>query len=122
MEEQDVRDRAEALCAALVTGDVGQATEDFSKELRQNLGEVIVLLPLPSTEATVESIDRGGGSGYTVVLRLVGETEEVLIQTRWKERDGRPTVIEVSHLSRTEVAAQSGEAELLGDGTGEESP
>ena len=122
MEEQDVRDRAEALCAALVTGDVGQATEDFSKELRQNLGEVIVLLPLPSTEATVESIDRGGGSGYTVVLRLVGETEEVLIQTRWKERDGRPTVIEVSHLSRTEVAAQSGEAEVLGDGTGDESP
>ena len=122
MEEQDVRDRAEALCAALVTGDVGQATEDFSKELRQNLGEVIVLLPLPSTEATVESIDRGGGSGYTVVLRLVGETEEVLIQTRWNERDGRPTVIEVSHLSRTEVAAQSGEAEVLGDGTGDESP
>ena len=122
MEEQDVRDRAEALCAALVTGDVGQATEDFSKELRQNLGEVIVLLPLPSTEATVESIDRGGGSGYTVVLRLVGETEEVLIQTRWKERDGRPTVNEVSHLSRTEVAAQSGEAEVLGDGTGDESP
>jgi hypothetical protein len=120
MEEQDVRDRAEALCAALVTGDVGQATEDFSKELRQNLGEVIVLLPLPSTEATVESIDRGGGSGFTVVLRLVGETEEVLIQTRWKERDGRPTVIEVSHLSRTEVAAQSGEAEVPGDGTGEE--
>jgi hypothetical protein len=106
MEEQDVRERAEAVCAALVAGDIGQATADFSQELRRNLGEVIALLPLPSSEATIESIDRGGGSGYTVVIRLVGESDEVLIQTRWKERDGRPTIIEASHLSTTEKAAQ----------------
>ena len=110
MEEQDVRARAEAMCAALVVGDVGLATEAFSKELRQNLGEVIVLLPLPATEATIDSIEHSG-SGYTVVLRLVGETEEVLIQTRWKDRDGRPTLIEVSHLSRTETAAEPVESE-----------
>ena len=110
MEEQDVRGRAEALCAGLVAGDIERATEDFSTELRRNLGEVLALLPLPSTEASIESIERGG-SGYAVVLRLVGENEEVLIQTRWKERDGRPTVIEASHLSRTEKAVQAGEAE-----------
>ena len=111
MDETQVRERAEAVCAALVAGDVGKATEDFSKELRQNLGEVVALLPLPATEGTVESIDRGGGSSYTVVLRLVGETEEVLLQTRWKERDDRPTLIELSHLSATERAIQSGEVE-----------
>ena len=111
MEETQVRERAEAMCAALVAGDVGKATEDFSKELRQNLGEVVALLPLPATEGTVESIDRGGGSSFTVVLRLVGETEEVLLQTRWKERDDRPTLIELSHLSATELAIQSGEVE-----------
>ena len=111
MDETQVRERAEAVCAALVAGDVGKATEDFSKELRQNLGEVVALLPLPATEGTVESIDRGGGSSFTVVLRLVGETEEVLLQTRWKERDDRPTLIELSHLSATELAIQSGEAE-----------
>ena len=111
MDETQIRERAEAVCAALVAGDVGKATEDFSKELRQNLGEVIALLPLPATEGTVESIDRGGGSSYTVVLRLVGETEEVLLQTRWKERDDRPTLIELSHLSATERAIQSGELE-----------
>lgn len=111
MDETKVRARAEAVCAALVAGDVGKATEDFSKELRQNLGEVIALLPLPANEGTVESIDRGGGSSYTVVLRLVGETEEVLLQTRWKERDDKPTLIELSHLSATEKAIQSGEIE-----------
>jgi len=117
MEEQDVREHAEALCAALVAGDIERVTEDFSKELRQNLGEVLALLPLPSNEATVDSIDRGGGSGYTVVLRLVGETDEVLIQTRWKARDGRTTIIEASHLSKTITAAQSGEAEGAGEET-----
>jgi hypothetical protein len=115
MEEPDVRERAEALCAALVDGNIEAATQDFSKELRQNLGEVVVLLPLPAIEATVDSIERGGGSGYTVVLRLVGETEEVLIQTRWKERDERPTLIELSHLSKTETAPSADDAALEGD-------
>ncbi|MEO8570988.1 MAG: hypothetical protein ABI553_04745 [Chloroflexota bacterium] len=118
MEEPQVRERAEALCAALVAGDVGVATEDFSKELRQNLGEVLILFPLPSTEATIESIERGGGSGFTVVLRLVGETETVLLETRWKERDDRPTLIEVSHQSAIETAppAADGEGATEGDG------
>jgi hypothetical protein len=52
-----------------------------------------------------------------VVLRLVGETDEVLIQTRWKERDGRPTVIEASHLSTTATTAEGGEAEEAGEET-----
>ncbi|MEO5885756.1 MAG: hypothetical protein ABIQ58_09610 [Candidatus Limnocylindrales bacterium] len=110
MEETVVRERAEALCAALVTGDIEQVTLDFSPELRQHLGEVLALLPLPSTEATIESIERSG-SGFTVVLRLVGETEEVQIQTRWKDRDGSATVIEASHLSRTETAPDDSETD-----------
>ena len=101
MDESDVRARAEAFCAALVDGNVDAAIEDLSKELRQHLGEVISLLPLPSIEATVDSIERGASSGFTVVLRMLGENEEVQLQTRWKERDGRPTIVELSHLSRT---------------------
>jgi hypothetical protein len=119
MDEQAVRDHARSLCDALVAGDIGLATEDFSKELRQNLGEVLSLLPLPAVEATVESVEHGG-PGYTVILRLVGETDEVMIQTRWKERDGRPTVVEASHLSKAPVAPQGEEAE--GNGGGEATP
>jgi hypothetical protein len=119
IDEAQVRERAEAMCAALVAGDVERATEDFSKELRQNLGEVIALLPLPAAEGGIESIDRGGSS-YTVVLRLVGETEEVLLQTRWKDRDDRPTLIELSHLSATERAVQNGEVEPAEGGDAED--
>lgn len=108
MDEQAVRDRAEALCNALVAGDIELATEDFSDELRKHLGEVLALLPLPSNEATVDSIEHGG-SGYNVILRFVGETEEVRIQTRWKDRDDRPTMVEASHLSKTVTAAPTDE-------------
>jgi hypothetical protein len=103
VDEPQVRERAEALCAALVTGDVGLATQDFSQELQRNLGEVVALLPLPAVEATVDSIEHGSAA-YVVVLRVVGESEEVKLQTRWKDRDGHPTVIELSHLSRVEMA------------------
>lgn len=107
MDEQDVRTRAEALCEAIVAGDMERATADFSEELRRNLGEVISLLPLPASEATIESIERGGTSGFTATLRLVGETEEAQMVTRWKDRDGTPTVIEVSHLSRTAMEPEA---------------
>ena len=113
MDEQAVRDRAQAVCEALVAGDIERATTDFSPELRRNLGEVLALLPLPATEATVESVEHGG-AGYNVVIRLVGGTDEVLVQTRWKDRDGRPTIVEASHLSKTVVAERSGEGDVGG--------
>ena len=103
MDEQQVRERAEAVCAALVVGDVSGLREDLSDELRSNLGEVLALLPLPATEATVESIEHGGAA-YVLVLRIVGENEEVRIQSRWKDRGGHPTIVEMSHLSREELA------------------
>jgi hypothetical protein len=115
MDDQEVRSHAQAMCDGLVAGDIDRATEDFSAELRQNLGEVIALLPLPSSGATIESLEHRG-SGYDVVLRLVGETEEVQIQTRWKDRDGHPTVVEASHLSRTAMEAENVEPDEEGSG------
>ena len=108
MDDATVRERAQAMCDAIVAGDVDTATADASPELRRNLGEVIGLFPLPATEASIESITQGGSS-FVVVLRLVGESDEVQIQTRWKDRDGKPTVIEASHLTSTAIAAASGE-------------
>ena len=108
MDESAVREHAQAMADALVSGDIDRAIIDFSGELKRNLGEVIALLPLPATEATVESIELSG-SGYNVVIRLVGETDEVQIQTRWKDRDGKLTVIETSHLSSTARAEQAAE-------------
>jgi len=103
MEDAAVRERAEAMCEALVAGDVDRAIGDFSEELKRNLGEVLALLPLPANEATIQSLERGG-SGFNVVIRFASETEEVEIQTRWKDRDGEPKLVEASHLSRVPMA------------------
>jgi len=110
MDESMVREHAEAFGAALVAGDVDRAIADLSDELRRNLGEVLTLFPLPATAAEVESVALSG-SGYNVVLRLTGESDEVQVQTRWKDRNGEPKVVEASHLSRTALAADAIEAD-----------
>ncbi len=113
MDEPQARERAQAMCEALVAGDVERAMEAFSDELRRNAGEVLALLPFPTTEATIESVERGG-SGLNIVLRLVGETDEDRVQTRWKDRDGEAKVVEVSHLSRTARSAEEAAADAEG--------
>jgi len=117
MDEDAVREQSQRMGDALVAGDVDRAFANASDELRRHLGEVVGLLPLPVTEATVESVDRGG-SGYSVVMRLVGETDEVQIQIRWKDRDGQPRIVEASHLSRTAREAELEQEEAEADETG----
>ena len=104
MDQELVRQHAESHCAALLAGEVDRAVEDFSDELRLNVGSVIAQLPLPLTEATVESVEPGG-KGYVAILRLVGEGREVRFETRWKDRDGKPTIVEASHIAEHEPPA-----------------
>ena len=82
----------------------------------------LALLPLPATEAMIQSVE-AGGAGYNVILRLVGDSDEVEIQTRWKDRDGQPKIVETSHLSRVErvVEAAAAESEEGADSGGSES-
>ena len=98
MDEQAVRTRAEAFCNALVAGDIDLAAQELSNELRSNLGNLVSMLPLPIATATIEAVDRTA-SGFRLELQLTGESSETQIETRWKERDDRPVIVEVSHLT-----------------------
>lgn len=100
MHEEDVRRHAQEACEALLAGNVDRVVGSLSDELRRNAGEVVGLLPLPVTEAEITSVEQNGKT-FVVGLHLVGETDTVELQTRWKERDGQPTIVEASHLSRT---------------------
>jgi len=113
MDEQAVRDHAQAHLDALVAGDIDRAIQDLSEELHRNLGEIMAMLPLPLTAADIESVTMGGSS-YTAILHLVGETEESRLETRWKERDGRPTIIEASLLHET-ATQDTGVDDATGD-------
>ncbi len=112
MDEQAVREHAQSHCDALVAGDVETASAELSEELRSNIGPLLAQLPLPLTEATVESVEQGG-TAFIAVLKLVGESEEVRLQTRWKERDGRPTIVEASRITEAtpEPSAADDQAE-----------
>lgn len=103
MNVDDVRASAQQVAEALVAGDVETAIGFLSDELRRNLGEVVALLPLPATEAAITSEERGA-TAVVVVVRVTSETQEVELQTRWKDRDGTPRIVEVSHLGRVERA------------------
>lgn len=120
MDESAVRSSVDAVGKALVAGDVDTVIGYLSDELRRNPGEVIAMLPLPATEASVASLEHAT-SAVVVVMRLVGETSEVELQTRWKDRDGEPRIVEVSHLSRTEREAPleaDADVEAIGEGSG----
>jgi hypothetical protein len=97
-----VRARAQEVGEAIVAGDVERAISHLSDELRRNLGEVMALLPLPAVEATVESIERSGSGAHVVVFNVTGETDQTQLQTRWKDKNGEPRIVEVSHLSRSD--------------------
>ena len=115
MTEDDVRGAVTRVCDAIVGGDVEQVIGSLSDELRRNVGEVVALLPLPASEASIDSItSTGGGAAYVATLAIVGETDEVKLETRWKDRGGEPKIVEVSHLSRTErePAPEGEEGEL----------
>lgn len=110
MDEQAVRDHADAYCAALLAGDIERASEELSSELRSNLGQLVAMLPMPLTSATVESLEHTA-SGFRAVLHLIGETTEIRLETRWKNRDDRPVVVEVSHLTEAALSAADADTE-----------
>jgi len=111
MTEEEVREHARAVADALVAGDIGQVVSTLSDELQRNPGEVVAMLPLPAIAAEVARIEgAGGGAAYVVVLDVTSETEHLELQTRWKDRNGEPRIVEVSHISRR---AREAEAEAV---------
>lgn len=110
MDPQAVRDRANVFCDALRSGDMERASESMSRELRSNLGPFVAILPLPLTAAVVESVEVAG-SGHVATLRLTGDEGEILLQTRWKEREGEPTIVEASHVIEAPPTPLEPEAE-----------
>ena len=111
MDEQAVREHAQAHADALLAGDIGKAAEQMSRELQQSLGPIVAMLPMPMTEASIESVE-STPTGYKVVLHLVGEGGDLRLETRWKDRDGRPTIVEASRVHEEPVlSALEGEPE-----------
>lgn len=109
MDEQLVRERVQAFADALKAGDIGRASQEMSPELQRNLGPVVAMLPLPVSAAVTESVEMTG-TGFRAVVTLTGESGETKLETRWKERDGKPTMVEASHLTEEPAAVAASES------------
>ena len=114
MDERLIRERAGVLCDALLAGDIGKASQQMSPELQRNLGPVVAMLPLPLSAAQIEGVEMTG-SGFRVVLALTGDDGSIRLETRWKDRDGQPTVVEASHVPEQPAAPPIGSEEGEGD-------
>lgn len=117
MTEDQVRERAAAVCQALLDGDVGRVIAMLSDELQRNPGEIVAMLPLPAREAVVTSVEgTGGGAAYVAVLEVTSDAEHLELQTRWKDRADEPRIVEVSHRSRRAIEAAAGAAAADAEG------
>ncbi|MGH2747135.1 MAG: hypothetical protein ACRDKB_04330 [Actinomycetota bacterium] len=90
MDESDVRESAEAHAQAIVAGDIGGAVRYLNDRAKAQGGDVMKSMPSPLTGAEVTSIE-SSDDAFLVQIRYAGESDELVVESRWIEQDGRPT-------------------------------
>jgi hypothetical protein len=95
MDEATIRQRAEAHGGAVVKGDMRSAGKDLSPEAVAQAPEVMKNLPKQLERATVIRI-REEDSAYDTYISYEGPDSEVIVVSRWEERDGEPTITNLS--------------------------
>lgn len=94
MDEQAVREHAEAHAAANVSGDLARAAADLTDEARANVGPVVRQLPRPITGGAVTRVERKTDDRFLVEVRYSGPEGSVLVESVWIEQDGKPMIAE----------------------------
>jgi hypothetical protein len=95
MDENTVRDQAEAHGRATVAGDLDTAGKDLTKDAMAGAGAVMKAMPDPLTSSEVDSIE-ATDQGYMVKIRYAGNDSSITVRSRWVEQDGRPRIVELS--------------------------
>ena len=97
MDEQTVRQHADAHAQAVVRGDFDAVAADLIEPLRPALQQIAPLLPQPVTSADVTSLDHQGDSA-TAQITYRGDDKQLVIESQWEERDGRPMIVAAAPL------------------------
>lgn len=91
MDENSVREHAEAHAQAVVQGDLGKAAGDLTTEVQQSAAAVMKQLPRPVTGASVEQVTAEGDE-FVAHIRYSGEDASVTVASGWAEQSGRPMI------------------------------
>lgn len=94
MDEQTVRERAQAHGDAVVRNDLKAAGGDLSSEALKVAQDVMGQLPRPVEAAEVSEV-RSDGAAVVAVIRYRGGSEAKVVESRWEERDGTPKIVDL---------------------------
>lgn len=91
MDEETVRQHAEAHGQAIVAGDIKKAGSDLNQAAMQQAPNVMKALPRPATHASVESVTEKD-DGYVARILYTGEDSAATVASTWVEEGGRPVI------------------------------
>ncbi len=97
MDENLVRQRAEAHGQATVAGDLKRAGSDLTSEAMAQAPGVMRSMPSPLTASEVTEL-AASGDECVATIRYVGESGEAIVASRWAERDGELKIVNLEVL------------------------
>ena len=92
MDEARLREDADTHGQATVAGDLKTAGSYLAKEAYGPAGEVMEKMPKPLEGAEVGSVETAGDEAL-VQIRYSGGGDEIVIESRWADRDGSPKIV-----------------------------
>lgn len=94
MDEQTVRRHAQAHGEATVAGDLRKAGADLTTEAMAQAPGVMKAMPGKLTSCEIASVD-GQGDEFVALIRYMGDAGEIMVASRWAERDDRPKITDL---------------------------
>ncbi len=91
MDEQAVRQAAEAHGQANVEGDLRRAGSDLTPEAMAGVKPVMAVMPKPLNGAHIEDVQQNGDE-FVVRIRYTGPDGAATIASHWADRDGAPKI------------------------------
>ena len=92
MDEARLREEAEAHGRATVEGDLKTAGSVLDKEAYGPAGQVMEKMPKPLESSEVGSVEMEGDEAL-VQIRYSGGGDEIVVESRWAEREGSPKIV-----------------------------
>lgn len=97
MDENVVRQHAEAHGKATVAGDLKTAGGDLTPEAMAQAGAVMGQMPKQPTAAEILRVEADGENCIAEIL-YKGDDKEATVRSVWADRDGRPKIVELTVL------------------------
>jgi hypothetical protein len=89
VDESKVRESAEAHAQAIAAGDIRSAVRHLTDRAQAQGPDVMKSMPSPLTGAEIAGVE-SSDEGFLVRIRYAGETDELVVESRWIEQDGQP--------------------------------